>query len=110
MTQKSPRLRAILGALFLGGAVALPVMFYAVGFPTVGGALMLSGVMVFAIAIVRSGALSASWLAGETRGTIADATRYELAKALTYAALAVDALFGGRECWIVMGSGPMALL
>jgi hypothetical protein len=97
MTQKSPRLRAIFGALFIGGAVALPLMFYAAHHPTLGAALLLSGVLVFAIAFVRSGALATSWLAGETRGTIGNATRYELAKALTCAALAVDALFGGMR-------------
>jgi hypothetical protein len=74
MTQKSPRLRAILGALFLSGAFAVPVILYLAHFPTLGGALLLSGVLVFAIAVVRSGALSVSWLAGETRATIGDAT------------------------------------
>jgi hypothetical protein len=54
-------------------------------------------VLVFALAVVRSGALSASWLAGEPGATIGDATRFELTKALTCAALAV------------VGSGPTAL-
>lgn len=95
MTRKAPWLRAIFGALFLGGAVALAMTLYAAHFPTLGGALLLSGVLVFAIAVVRSGALATSWLAGETRGTIGNVTLYELAKALTCAALAVDTLFGG---------------
>jgi hypothetical protein len=63
--------------------------------PTVGGALLLSSVMIFAIAVMKSGALSTAWLAGETRGTIEKATWYELAKALICAALAIDAFFGG---------------
>jgi hypothetical protein len=67
MTRKSPRLRAIYGALFVGDAVALPLIFYTSGFPTVGGALLLSSVLVFTIAIIKSGALGTSWLAGETR-------------------------------------------
>jgi hypothetical protein len=72
-------------------------MFYASGFPTAGGALLLSSVLVFAVAVVRSGALATYWLAGETRTTIENATRLELAKALICAALAVDAFFGGAR-------------
>ena len=95
MTRKARRLRVIYGALFVGDAVVLPLMFYAAGFPSLGGALLLSGVLVFAFTVVKSGALSTSWLARETRGSIGNASRLELAKAFVCAALAVDALFGG---------------
>jgi hypothetical protein len=97
MTRKSSSLRAIYVTLFVSVAVVLPLTFYASGLPTVGGALLLSSVMVFAIAVMKSGALSTAWLVGETRGTIENATWYELAKALICAALAIDALFGGAH-------------
>jgi hypothetical protein len=97
MTQKSPRLRATYRSLFAGGALALPLGLYASGFPTVSGAFLLSSLLVFTIAIVKSGALATCWLAGEARPTIENATRYELAKAFICAALAIDALFGGAR-------------
>jgi len=75
----------------------LPLTFYASGFPTVGGALLLSSMLVFAIAVMKSGALSTDWLASESRGTIENATRHELAKALICTALAIDVLFGGAH-------------
>jgi hypothetical protein len=95
MTRKASSSRAICGTLFVGVAVAVPLTLYASGLPTVGGAFLLSSVMVFAIAVMKSGVLSTAWLAAETRGTIGNATWYELAKAMTCAALAIDALFGG---------------
>lgn len=95
MTQQSSRFPAIYRRLFVGIAVVLPLTLYAAGFPTVGGALLLSGVMIFAFAVMRSGVLSTDWLAGETPGTINSATWYERAKALICAALAIDVFFGG---------------
>jgi hypothetical protein len=87
----------IYGAIFVSVAVVLPLTFYASGFPTVGGALLLSSVLVFAVMVMKSGALSAAWLAGETRGTIENATWHELAKALICAALTIDVLFDGAH-------------
>jgi hypothetical protein len=97
MTRKSSTLRAIYGTLFVSVAAVLPLTFYASGFPTLGGALLLSSVLVFAIAVIKSGALSTTWLAGETWGTMENATWHELAKALICAALAIDVLFGGAH-------------
>jgi hypothetical protein len=95
MTRKSSSLRTIYGTLFFSVTVVLPLTFYASGFPTVGGALLLSTVMILAIAVMKSGALSTAWLAGETPSTIKNTTWYELTKALICAALAVDVLRGG---------------
>jgi hypothetical protein len=95
MTRKAPKLHAIYGTLFAVVAVGLPLMFYASGFRSVGSALLLSSVLVFAFALIKSGALATSWLAVQRRETIKNATRYELAKAMIFAALAVDALSGG---------------
>jgi hypothetical protein len=97
MTQKPPKFRAMYGSVLLGGALALPVIFYASGFPTVGGALLLSTVLIVGLAIIKSGALSISWISGETRGSIQNSTRHELAKAFICAALAVDVLSGGAQ-------------
>lgn len=46
MTPKSPRLRAIYRTFLVGDAVALPLLFYALGFPTVGAALLLSSMLL----------------------------------------------------------------
>ena len=37
-------------------------ILYATGFPNIGGVLLLSGLLVSAIAFVKSGAISTSWL------------------------------------------------
>lgn len=97
MTRKSLRLGAVRVTLFASIAVALPLTLYASGFPTVGGALLLSGVLVFAVAVMRSGALSTGWLAGRTRRTIENAARLELSKAWICAGLAIDVLFNGAH-------------
>jgi hypothetical protein len=97
MTRKSSGLRATYRTLFFSIAVVLPLTFYVAGFPTVGGALLLSGVMTFAFAVMKSGALSTVWLAAETPGTIKNATWFELAKALICASLAIDIFFGGAH-------------
>jgi hypothetical protein len=82
-------------ALFVGGAIALPVLLYLAGYSTMGAAFMLSTVLVFVAALVRAGALSSHWLQRETPRTIGNAARYELAWAFLCAGLAVDTLFGG---------------
>ncbi len=94
---RAANLPTIYRALFFGDAVAFPLILYALGFPTVGGALLLSSVVVFAVAIIRSGALATSWLGNQTLKTIEKAIRFELAKALVCAGLAVDVLFGGAR-------------
>lgn len=97
MTLKPSRLLVIYRMLFVSVAVVLPLAFYASGFPTVGGALLLGGVLVFAVTVMKSGALSAAWLAGETPRAIENATWHELAKALICAALTIDVLFDGAH-------------
>jgi hypothetical protein len=82
-------------ALFVAGAIALPVLFHIAGYPTLSAVLMLSSVLVFVAAVVRSGALSPSWLQWESPRTIKHASRRELSCAFLCAGLAVDALFGG---------------
>jgi hypothetical protein len=72
-------------------------LFYATGFPTAGGVLLLSGVLVFVVFVVKSGALSTSWLSRQTATSIRHAARFEFAKAMICGALAVDTLFGGAR-------------
>jgi len=91
----APQLRLLLeiAGRRVSGASSLPPLRR--GIPTLGAALMLSGVLVFVVAVVRSGALSPSWLQRESPRTIRNATRRELSWAFLCAGLAVDALFGG---------------
>jgi hypothetical protein len=97
MTVMKPKRSTAYQALFVAGALTVPVLLYAAGFPTLGGVLLLSSVLVFVVAVIRFGALSTSWLRRETPKTIRSAARFELAKALVCAGLAVDALFGGAR-------------
>ena len=60
-----------------------------------GGVLLLSSVLVFAVAAVKSGVLATSWLGRHTITLIREAARFEFAKAMVCGALAVDTLFGG---------------
>jgi hypothetical protein len=94
--ERPPKTRTPYQVLAAIGAVAVPVLFYVAGYPTVGAALMLSGVLVFVAMLARSGALSPSWLQRETPRTIGNAARYQLAWALLCAGLAVDTVFVGR--------------
>jgi hypothetical protein len=96
-------------ALFVTGALGLPVALYTAGLPTLGGAFLLSSVLIFAIRVSRSRVLAASWLAEVNPRVISDATRLELAKALTCAALAVDALASGFRVIDRFFAGPRAL-
>jgi uncharacterized protein YigE (DUF2233 family) len=91
-----PKTKTPYQVLAATGAVTLPVLLYVAGYPTLGAALMLSGVLVFVAVIVRSGALSPRWLQRESPKTIGNAARYQLAWALLCAGLAVDTGFVGR--------------
>jgi hypothetical protein len=82
-------------ALAVGGAIGLPVLLYVAGFPTLGGVLLLSSVLVFVVAAIKFGVLSTAWVQRESPRTIRSAALFELAKAFVCAGLAVDALFGG---------------
>jgi hypothetical protein len=97
MTLRPPTRATAYQALSVGGAVALPVLFYLAGYPSLGAVLMLSGVLVLVVAIVGSGALSPCWRQRESSRTIGSATRYELAKALVCAGLAVNAVIAIRR-------------
>lgn len=55
MRVKPPRLGTLCRAVFVGDAILLPVLFYADGNPTLGGALLLSGVLVFGVFVIKSG-------------------------------------------------------
>jgi hypothetical protein len=92
---KSPRLRSVYQALFVCDAIGVPLLFYAVGSPTLGGVLLLSSVLVLVVVVVKSGALATSWLGRHTITSIRHAARFEFAKAMICAALAVDTVFGG---------------
>jgi hypothetical protein len=87
---RRPRLRSMYQALIVCNAIGVPLLFYAVGSPTLGGALLLSSVLVFAVLVVKSGALATSWLGRHTITSIREAARLELAKAMICGALAVD--------------------
>jgi hypothetical protein len=58
-----------------------------------GAGLTLSGVLLFVIAYVRSGALSPSWLQSTDSSSIMRSTNFELAKALICAAVGMDFVF-----------------
>jgi hypothetical protein len=92
---KHPKLRSLYQAIFVCDAIGLPLLFYAVGFPTVGGVLLLSSVLVLVVLVVKSGALATSWLGRHTITSIRPAARFEFAKAMICGGLAVDTLFGG---------------
>jgi hypothetical protein len=79
--------------LTLAGSLAC----YPLGFATLGGALLLSTILVFALRIVQSGVVSPVWLSRQNRRSIRDAAQLELAKGFACAGLAVDALFGGNR-------------
>jgi hypothetical protein len=63
---------------------------YVLGLPNVGAGLMLSGLLLFVIAYVKSGALSTSWLQTKDSISIIRATNLELAKAFVCAAVGTD--------------------
>ncbi len=91
-----PKTKTSYQVLAATGAVTLAMLLYVAGYPTLGAALILSGVLVFLVGLVRSGALSPRWLQRESPKTIGNAARYQLAWALLCAALAVDTVFVGR--------------
>jgi hypothetical protein len=103
MILKSLSLPRIYQALFICDAFAVTLFFYAKGFPTLGGVLLLSGLLVFVVTLVKSGALSTSWLARQNRLSIGNAVWLELAKTGVCAGLAIDALFGGGRLLAIFG-------
>lgn len=70
--------------------VVVAIAMYVLGLPNVGAGLMLSGLLLFVIAYVKSGALSTSWLQTKDSISIIRATNLELAKAFVCAAVGTD--------------------
>jgi hypothetical protein len=86
--------------MFFLSALAISVACYPLGFTTLGGALLLSTILVFAVRVVRSGAVSPSGLTAikaQNLRTIRHAAQFELTKGFGCAGLAVDALLGGNR-------------
>jgi hypothetical protein len=82
-------LRQVLAACV---ALGLIVLAYATGFPNVGGVLILSSLYVALLSVLRSGALSSSWLRGQSSFSIRYAMRLEFVKAMICAGIGVDGL------------------
>jgi hypothetical protein len=89
--------------IFFIAALAISVACYPLGLTTLGGALLLSTILVFAVRVVRSGAVSPTGLTGvavlkaQNLRSIRNAAQFELAKGFGCAGLAVDALLGGNR-------------
>jgi hypothetical protein len=77
---------------WLGLAAAVTGGLYVRGGRNFAGALILAGIIVFAIAFVRSA--TSSWHTRANFASFVNATYLELAKALISAALAVDLIVG----------------
>jgi hypothetical protein len=75
--------------------LAVPILLYVAGDPTVGAVLMLSSVLVLVTAILKSGALSPSWLQRESFEDDSDRGPIRACVGVPMPGLAVDALFGG---------------
>lgn len=84
-----PIVGKVLAACIAGVGIAL---LYRMGLADVGGALILSAIIVSAITFVRSGAFSVTWLRGENSHSIRNAARFELAKAFICGGLGIDAV------------------
>jgi len=78
-------------------ALALSLACYPLGFTTLGGALLLSTILVLTIRIIRSGAVSPAWLSRQNLRSIRSAAQFELTKSFGCAGLAVDVLSGGNR-------------
>lgn len=89
--------RGLHQGIFFLLALAVSLGCYTLEFTTLGGALMLSTILVLAAKIVASGAVSPDWLTRQNLGSIRSAAEFELAKGFGCAGLAVDALQGGNR-------------
>jgi hypothetical protein len=83
----SPIIGKVLAACIAAVGISL---LYRMGLADIGGVLILSAIIVSAISFVRSGALSATWLARQNSHSIRNAARLELAKAFICGALGID--------------------
>jgi hypothetical protein len=84
-----PIIGKVLAVCIAGVGIAL---LYRLGLANIGGALILSAIIVSVITFVRSGALSVSWLRRENSHSIRNAARLELAKTFICGALGIDAV------------------
>jgi hypothetical protein len=97
MQKKRADQRWLHQGIFFLVALALSLACYPLGFTTLGGALLLSTILVLTIRIIRSGAVSPAWLSQQNLRSISNAAQFELTKGFGCAGLAVDALFGGNR-------------
>jgi hypothetical protein len=85
--------RALIGKVAAVCIAAIGIsLLYRMGLADIGGAMLLSAIIVSVITFVRSGALSVTWLHKENSHSIRNAARFELAKAFICGALGVDAV------------------
>jgi hypothetical protein len=89
-------LRQLLAAC---AAVGLIVLAFATGFPNVGGVLILSTLYVMVWSLLKSGALSTSWLQHLSPSSLKNASLIEFAKAMICAGLGVDGLAAMLMGW-----------
>ena len=97
MRRKPADRRTLQQVLFFVCALAASLACYALQLETLGGTLLLSTILVFAIQFLRSGALSPLRLTHRNPRTIRNVMRLELAKTFGCAGLAVDALGLGNR-------------
>jgi hypothetical protein len=95
-----------IGAGIAGAGIAL---LYRSGLADIGGALVLSAIIVSVITFVRSGGLSASWLKHQDPRSIARLGDLELAKAFGCAGVGIDA-FRGLAAAVVHGLIPRGMV
>jgi hypothetical protein len=92
MIVNSPRW-ALIGKVAAVCVAAIGIsLLYRMGLADIGGALLLSAIIVSAITFVRSGGMSTTWLARENSHSIGNAARFELAKAFICGTLGIDAI------------------
>jgi hypothetical protein len=94
--QTWPVLRQLLA---ICAAVGLIVLAFALGFPNVGGVLILSTLYVVVWTLLKSGALSTSWLQRLSPSSLKNASRIEFAKAMICAGIGVDGLAAMLIVW-----------
>lgn len=97
MQKSSPDRRWLQEVIFFILALVASLACYPLKWTMLGGSLLLSTVLVVAVRMVRSGAVSPLWLTRQNPHTIRSAAQFELAKGFGCAGLTVDALgFGNR--------------
>jgi hypothetical protein len=90
MSVKTPAWRAVRALLVVCIALAAIVFVYAMGLPDVGGALLLSALLLVVGRYVKSGALSPVSLQRRHFTTLRNSARWEFAKAMICAGAGLD--------------------